>query len=508
MKKILFILLAGFTVSAVQSQEISDALRYAQDNLQGTARFSAMSGAFGALGGDLSSIQVNPAGSAVFSATQLGVTLSSLNLKNKSDYFGTLSSQNNTAFDLNQAGAVLVFNNHDEKTGWKKFLLAVDYENANNLDNSLFSYGNNPTHSVADYFLSYANPNPTIGQGGILLSTLDNYYYEDLNYADQQAALGYQANIIVPDNPNDPNNNTYHSNVPAGGNYYHENYIESTGYNGKLAFNASAAYQDRFFFGLSINSHFTDYIKNSSFYEENTNSPDTGVGNLVFNNDLHTYGNGFSFQLGAIAKITPAFRAGLAYQSPTWYTLNDELRQTTDSQGFFTPAAEPALSYAYSDSDITIAYAPYKLQTPGKWTGSLAYVFNKSGLISFDFGVKDYSKTRFRSDNSFDPLNNSIDNTLDFATEFRIGAEKRIKQWSLRAGFRNEQSPYKNKEVMGDLTGFSGGFGYNFGFTKIDLSYSYAERKSQQGFFSQGFTDGPKIKTQSNNVALTLLFDL
>jgi hypothetical protein len=49
-------------------------MRYSQDNLTGTARYRAMS-AFGALG-DLSSLNVNPAGSAVFSNNQMGLTLS------------------------------------------------------------------------------------------------------------------------------------------------------------------------------------------------------------------------------------------------------------------------------------------------------------------------------------------------------------------------------------------------------------------------------------------------
>ena len=66
MKKYIFLLFAGFTFSFTQSQEIPDAIRYSQDNLSGTARFRAMGGAFGALGGDLSSINVNPAGSSVF----------------------------------------------------------------------------------------------------------------------------------------------------------------------------------------------------------------------------------------------------------------------------------------------------------------------------------------------------------------------------------------------------------------------------------------------------------
>jgi hypothetical protein len=31
---------------------------------------------------------------------------------------------------------------------------------------------------------------------------------------------------------------------------------------------------------------------------------------------------------------------------------------------------------------------------------------------------------------------------------------------------------------------------------KIDLAYAYAERDSQQGFFSQGLTDGAKLNQQ------------
>jgi hypothetical protein len=40
--KNIFFLVVGFTFSAAQSQEITDALRYSQDNLNGTARFRAM----------------------------------------------------------------------------------------------------------------------------------------------------------------------------------------------------------------------------------------------------------------------------------------------------------------------------------------------------------------------------------------------------------------------------------------------------------------------------------
>ena len=506
MKKIFIVLLTGLFINA-QSQEIADALRYAQINtIGGTARFQAMSGAFGALGGDFSAINVNPAGSSVFNFTQLGVTLGSYNTRNKSSYFGTKTSENNSTFDVNQAGGILVFKNPMRESGWKQFAIAVNYENNNDFDNAIYTAGTNSNHSVADYFLSYANANPIIGQLGIPLNTLDTADFGSLNYADQQAFIGYQSHIISPDDETNPNNTTYHSDVPFG-TYYHENYLESTGYNGKLAFNLSAQYKDRFYFGLNINSHFTDYTRSTSFYEDNTNSATTGVRNFVFNNNLHTYGDGFSFQFGAIAKITPSFRAGLAYESPTWYTLNDELDQTAESRGFFTPSPDPVLSTSDSNTDVVIVYDPYKLQTPGKWTGSLAYVFGKSGLISADFSIKDYSKTHFRT-SGFETVNDQIDNTLDYTPEFRVGAEKRIKNWSLRAGYRYEASPYKDGKTVGDLTGISGGFGYTFRYTKLDLSYSYAQRTTQQQFFSQGFTDAPTIKSQYNNIALTLLFDL
>ena len=83
MKKLLLSIIFGSSLLATaQETTTNDALRYAVNNLTGTARFRAMSGAFGALGGDFSALNVNPAGSVVFSNHQLGLTLSNFNIKN------------------------------------------------------------------------------------------------------------------------------------------------------------------------------------------------------------------------------------------------------------------------------------------------------------------------------------------------------------------------------------------------------------------------------------------
>lgn len=507
MKKILFLFITGLTVSVSHSQEVSDAVRYSQDNLTGTARFRAMSGAFGAVGGDLSSLSVNPAGSAIFNNNQVGVSFSNQNIKNNSNYFSTQTSDKENSFILNQAGGVFVFNDHNPNNNWKKIAIGATYENTNNFDNSTFSAGTNPTNSIDGYFLAWANGDP-LKNNGVRLGDIINIPYANQSYRQQQAFFGGEGYVINPVTV-DNNNTKYTSNVPAGGNYYQENGVYTTGYNSKLSFNIATSYKDRFYFGANLNVHVTDYRRTSSFYEDNDHplTPEETISNLRFNNELYTYGNGFSFQLGAIAKVTEAFRLGLAYESNTWYKLYDEVSQslyttteTSGGQSFDNPV----------NPQITNVYEPYTLQTPGKFTFSGAYVFGKSGLISIDYAIKDYSNAKFKptNDPEFRGINDEVNNQLTNNGELRIGAEYKIKQLSLRGGYRFEGSPYKNGTTIGDLNSYSGGLGYNFGETKLDLAYSYLERKSNQGFFATGFTDGANITSKLNNVTLTLLFEL
>ena len=128
--------------------------------------------------------------------------------------------------------------------------------------------------------------------------------------------------------------------------------------------------------------------------------------------------------------------------------------------------------------------------------------------MSVDYAVKDFSSTTFKPKKDFTSTNTSLSNQLDYSTELRLGGEYKIKKLSLRGGYRFETSPYKDGKTIGDLTGYSAGFGYNFGSTKLDLAYSYAQRDYNKQFFSQGFTDSSKINSINNNISLTLLFEL
>jgi long-subunit fatty acid transport protein len=512
MKKHIFLMLTGLTFGIVQSQNTNDALRYSQDNTNGTARYRAMSGAFGALGGDLSSLSVNPAGSAVFANNQVAFTLNSSNTKNDANYFGSNISKSKSSFDLNQAGGVFVFKNQDTDNDWKKFSVAINYENANNFDNSSDVSGINPTNSIANYFLSYANADPSRDQLGVKLGTIENSFYDQLNFQGQQAFLAGESFIINPVTSLE-SNTEYTSNVPVGGNYYQKNTIISKGNNGKLNFNFATSYKDKLYLGVNLNSHFTDFRQTSNFFESNKNLNKNVVDlvDIEFSNELYTYGTGFSFQLGGILKVTDEFRAGLSYESPTWYHLSEELKQNVITHVYdFTNTTDPKLTERNPDSNTTVVYDPYTLQTPSKWTGSLAYVFGKKGLISLDYGLKNYGNNQYKpvSDNFFKRVNADISSTLASTSDLRLGAEYKIEAWSLRAGYRYEQSPYKNKITVGDLTGYSGGFGYNWGATKLDFAYSQTQRTLQQGFFNRGFTDSAKINAINSVFTVSLVFEL
>lgn len=505
MKKLSLLFIGIISMSNIMAQDVSDALRYSSDEIQGTARFRALSGAFGALGGDLSAVSINPAGAAIFSRSYASVSLSSFNINNDVNYYNGLTSSSDSKFDLNQGGAAFVFNNTNANSPWKKLVLSVAYDKVSTFDNNWFAAGTS-TNSIDSYFLAYAN--------GLRLDEISAFpgesytdAYSEIGsfygFGNQQAFLGYESYIIEPDADTD-DNTSYFSNI-APGNFDQEYSYNATGYNGKFTFNIASQFGDKIYMGLNLNSHFINYEKLTYLYETNSNAGSL-VNEVGFENSLYTTGTGFSFQLGGIAKLTNELRVGLTYNSPTWYRIAEESTQyiaTTRNEGGsdITQTINP---------NIINIFPEYKLQTPGKLTGSLAYVFGDKGLISFDYSRKDYGNTKFKptSDSYFASQNAIMSNTLKMASTYRFGGEYKYKQLSFRGGYRFEESPYKDDNFYGDLSGYSLGLGYNFGNIKFDLSFDQSDRTINNQLYSVGLTDTAKIDSKISNVILSLGFNL
>ncbi|WP_179315617.1 OmpP1/FadL family transporter [Winogradskyella undariae] len=506
MKKLLMLGIGLISTTYIIAQDITDAVRYSMDEIQGTARFRAMGGAFGALGGDMSSVNINPASSAIFNNSHASVSLGLFNTKQDIGYFDGSNSSSNSNVDLNQLGATFIFKNTNPNSGWKKFSLSFAYDRSADFENDWVASGTNSNQTIGDYFLNNAQ--------GLRLDEISAFPGETYSQAyseigsvygqrNQQAFLAYEGYIIDPIDETDENT-SYASNI-SGGDYNQRYAYASRGYNGKLAFNVATSYNDKIYLGLNLNSHFINYDRTTFLNESNSNSGSL-IRNVNFENNLSTTGSGFSFQLGGIAKITKELRVGLSYNSPTWYRISDETSQylaTTRSEG------GSDINQVVNPNVINI-YEEYKLQTPSKITGSLAYVFGKTGLLSFDYSLKDYSNAKFKptSDAVFSSINNTINNTLDTAASYRLGGEYRYKQVSFRGGYRIEESPYKDDGFYGDLKGYSLGLGYNFGNLNLDFAFSQSKRDYNYQFYSIGLTDAAQIESKYSDFILTLGFRL
>ncbi|MFJ1352787.1 OmpP1/FadL family transporter [Capnocytophaga canimorsus] len=502
MKKILLLAL-GVTLSfSAFAQNEIDALRNSTENLHGTARYRALSGAFGALGGDLSAMSINPAGSAVFSSGALGLSLGNINTKNNATFFGKGISEENSDFDAEQLGGVFVFADPDEYVN--KFSFGVNYQKTSDFEDNILRFGGrNNKHSVVDYFLEMAD--------GVLLGDIEtrgrsiSQAYgdigEDYGYKPQQAFLAGEAYLINPIDGSDLNNTKY---VSAG----HKPPVdqlflqETMGRNYKLSFNFGLSLNSKFYLGMNLNSHNVKYRKDTRLIERNF-EVGSNVKEVDFRNSLLTTGGGFSFQLGGIYREKD-LRVGVAYQSPTWYRLEDETTQflassVDDSGTIKTHVIAP---------DVVNLYEEYKFRAPGQWTLSLAYIIGKRALLSADYQYKDYTAMRY-SASYLQTENERIKNLFTGASSFRFGTEfKATPALSFRAGTSYEQSPYKDKKMTGNLTGYSLGMGYDFGGISLDFAYDTAKRSSEYQMYEIGLIDRAQVDTRWNSYMFTVLFKL
>lgn len=489
-------LLACILTSA---QNIDDVLRYSTENLQGTARFQGMGGAFGALGGDLSALNINPAGSAVFNNSLFTMSGTYFYKVSDSEYGGTFNSANSNSLRVNQIGAAFIFKAANTDSKWRKLSLAFNYDIVQNFDDFSIS-GGSSSEGIDNYFLDFAEgipleplklqPDESVGN-----AYLDIGSTRGLGFPAQQAFLGFQAGIIDPV-ADEEDNTAYFSNADYS--MVNQSFRQTvSGYNSKFTVNAGTQYGENIYLGASLNFHTILYNKRDQYREDYTNV-DSERRTVWFDNLLRTEGTGFSYSLGAIAKLNSFIRVGGSYQSPTWYRLSDAFAQGIDSN---YPNKDENF-YFFDLRDLNLF--DYQIKTPGKLTASIAAVFGKNGLLSFDYSYQDMSKAELRptNDAAFAGENAFISDVLGAVSSFRVGGEYRIKRVSLRGGYRYEQSPYADGNIIGDINGISGGIGFNFGASRLDVAVNRTEQDVLQYFFDTGINTPAILNQVNTNVTL------
>jgi long-subunit fatty acid transport protein len=265
--------------------------------------------------------------------------------------------------------------------------------------------------------------------------------------------------------------------------------------------NFSGRYMEKLSLGLNINLHAIDYAEykaTEDIYLDNASS----LSQVFFQQDLKTFGTGVSFQFGAIYKANDVIRLGLNYTSPTYYELEDEYTEGLETYYLDTTnTTQRAAIYP----NVVNLNGPYKIKTAGKVQGSAALVLGKKGLLSVDYGKKNYGSSSVTLPYAADSnaINTEINTVLDNAAYLRIGGEGRIGDLSLRAGYWQEDSPYKNKAIMDDFSGFSLGMGIRFGSGSLDLAYTKSTQKYARQLYYTGLTDSVNVNENAGQVALT-----
>ncbi|RXP54089.1 hemin receptor [Lutibacter sp. HS1-25] len=445
---LLIALCAGF-IGFAQTLSYNDiGVLITNEKIDGTARFNAMSGAFGSLGGDITAIESNPAGAAVFLNSEVAMSLNFNGIDTKASYYGVTSNSNTNPVRFAQAGGVFVFkpNYSANNDGWRKFAFAFDYSTANEFENfwSVIGNSNYPTWTV---------------------------------------------------DPNDDNPLYYDS---SDGQYFENS---TSGRTNKYTFTVASQYKNNLYIGASLISYNADYYQLTLLEENNYSSLNNDFLEASSIQELSTYGNGFSFNLGLIAKPSKNTRIGLAYQSPVWYNM-DETFLEYDTEVYYSNVGQ-----TYSDySGVSNFY--YNLRTPSKVTGSFAYIFDKYGLLSIDYIYKNYSKIELRN-GPFGGENQAFRNNMNGVSEVRVGTEWRIKKASVRGGYHFEQSPYKDAISSDNLEGWSAGLGYNFGMVKFDLSYLQSSKTAPYNFYpNYPEVNSVELDFKTSKVTATLIISI
>ena len=512
MKKSSFFLALTFCAQ-LTAQSLKDAHRYSQNGVEGSARYTAMGGAFGAVGGDFSAFDINPAGSSVFAFNELAGSFNFMSSTNKASYFNTTNIEKNNDLAIGHLGAVFVLN--DETGGnWTKISIGFNYNKSINYDNSFSAQGYNPNNGIDQYFLSFAQ-----GQELVNISQINDESFIEayrtiggdpsLGFPAQQALFGYEGFVINPiplagsDDATDDSIRDYRSNTQADTQGYFHQYVQSSlGQSKRYTINVSGVFQEKFYLGFNIN-HYTIEFSELIDFSENNYGIDSGIRDLNFSNELITVGRGNSFQLGAIYRLNAQFRFGLSLESPTYYNLSDRIRQSlvtevVDENGAFTLELDPA------EGGTETFFPDYQFNSPGSIRGSFAYIYKDKGVFSIDYTVRDFSSAKFtpKDDSLFRSLNQQIEGDFQRSQQLQLGMEYRINPFvSLRGGYWTQSA---TKQLIDNtLEIISGGAGFNFGASNLDVALQLRNTNDNQALFTSGLTDSIGLKRDDINLVFT-----
>ena len=484
MKKVLSIWLL-FVSALLHGQSEVEALRYSYQLPLGSARSMSMGGAFGALGGDLSTLSQNPAGIGIFRRNELSISFGVNGHTSETSFGGSPAvSASQARFNVPQIG--LLGTTETNHPRWNRVNYAIGYHRYTDYNQVFDSRGSQTNNSLLELFAQQANGNN----------------FEDIYDAFPfGASLAWDAFLI---NPLDTNSVDQYTSVNPFGQFQATKLIERNGHMGETVASVGGSYDDRLYVGFTLgfpNIRFNEIAT----YTESDVDPEHELQSFRYREELNTNGRGVNFKAGVIYKVTELFRIGAAFHSPSWLTINDTYETT--------------MVGSFRDGDVRSSESPintfeYRIKTPSRMQTNAAFILGKRGLISADYEFVNYSSIRMRDGYQpiaaygFDAENEAISNIYRGTHNVKIGTEIRFKPWAVRAGVAYFQSPIEPAllETDQDRILYSVGIGYRKASGYIDLGYQLSFWQEEFYHYEPRVVAASTVDNRNGQVVLSIGF--
>lgn len=479
-----------------QSEE--DVYRYSYTDFGGTARYNSVAGAFGAVGADYSVISTNPAGMGRFRESDFSFT-PTINLsKTTSTHNGFSTTASKENFNMNNLGIVFVSKADQESPSmWRAVQFGFGYNQLANFHERV----NIEDVDTTSFSMVLAD------QGyGATEDELWNYQVSPF-----MAAPAYEAWLIDPLN-GQGGKEVFTTQMYVDSIQQQHSYINK-GSIGEWSFALSGNYNDKLYLGGSVNFQKLYYDQEKT-HTETSLIDTTSLLSFTYTETLKTRGKGINLKLGAIFLPTPWLRVGIAYHSPTaYYSMRDQWYTTIHTYFRDTTSARTSQSY---DANSPTGNFTYKMRTPGRLMGSLAFVVKKKGLISADVEYLNYTKGSLSARSgsgdtySFELENTKVqENFKTSAFNVRIGGEYRITNlWMIRGGVAYYQNGYNTGVVTTNnpMMTYAGGFGYRSKKYYIDFAYTWTKKTSDYYKYDPLLTSVAQLTKVNTNIMATVGF--
>lgn len=480
------ILKLGFICSLVVSntlaQNILDLSKYAQSNSYSTARSIGFGNALGSIGGDFSTLSVNPAGIGIYRSSEVMISPGLRFSGSKSTYAGNTNSDNGTRFGFNNFGMVFTQTPSDknyERSDWKSISFGVGLNRIADYSRVYNYSGQNYTSSASQYFENDAFNYPS--------STTDD--------KGTPAYLGYQSYLL---------SNNFLTLVPYSNGINQMKSVRERGGNTEMTLSLGGNYQDKLMLGATLGFDFLNHKNDMTMYEETfTLNAYDSFDHFNYRESYQTSGAGVNLKLGAIYNFTDYFRMGLAFHTPTAYSLsetsNNNISVTSLVYGTNT-VTSPENIYEYS------FYSPFKTII------SATTMLGEYGFMTADYEYVAYNTMRYRmSDLAVqNKMNSMVQNLYQPTSNFRLGTEIRLKAFRIRGGYGFYGSPFKNASYQSSRNDISFGLGLRMAHTFIDLGIINTSFTSNEQPYvldgSVGYVQPPNANIKNNLTTAVLTF--